>query len=130
MAAAKLTQQRKRFVDEFLVDMNGAQAAIRAGYSKKSAALMAYKLSKMPVVAAEIEAGMSKLREKMEITKFDLLQSYLDIRDKALEKGRLNDAIRCNDSIAKIMGLNAPERQEVTQIDKIEIEVVDDEEDA
>ena len=35
--AAKLTAKQRRFCDEYLTDMNAAQAAIRAGYSKKTA---------------------------------------------------------------------------------------------
>jgi len=34
---AKLTEKQKRFCDEYLTDMNATQAAIRAGYSKKTA---------------------------------------------------------------------------------------------
>lgn len=34
---AKLTDKQKRFVDEYLIDLNGTQAAIRAGYSAKTA---------------------------------------------------------------------------------------------
>ncbi len=33
----KLTEKQKRFCEEYLVDLNATQAAIRAGYSKKSA---------------------------------------------------------------------------------------------
>lgn len=34
---AKLTPKQKRFVEEYLVDCNATQAAIRAGYSPKTA---------------------------------------------------------------------------------------------
>ena len=33
----KLTPKQERFVDEYLLDLNATQAAIRAGYSKRSA---------------------------------------------------------------------------------------------
>lgn len=33
----KLTEKRQRFVDEYLIDLNATQAAIRAGYSVKTA---------------------------------------------------------------------------------------------
>ena len=35
--AKKLTDKQKAFCDEYLVDLNGKQAAIRAGYSEKTA---------------------------------------------------------------------------------------------
>ena len=37
MVEKKLTAKQQRFCDEYLIDMNGTQAAIRAGYSKKTA---------------------------------------------------------------------------------------------
>ena len=37
MRVAKLTDKQRRFVDEYLIDLNATQAAIRAGYSAKTA---------------------------------------------------------------------------------------------
>jgi phage terminase small subunit len=37
VAAKELTAKQKRFVEEYLVDLNATQAAIRAGYSAKNA---------------------------------------------------------------------------------------------
>ena len=39
-----LTAQRQRFVEEYLVDLNGTEAAIRAGYSPRSAKAQASQL--------------------------------------------------------------------------------------
>jgi len=38
----KLTQKQSRFIDEYLIDLNGAQAAVRNGYSPKCAKEQAY----------------------------------------------------------------------------------------
>lgn len=47
---AKLTAKQKRFCDEYLIDLNATQAAIRAGYSKKTARVIgAQNLSKLAV---------------------------------------------------------------------------------
>ena len=37
MIVAKITPKQKRFCDEYLIDLNATQAAIRAGYSEKTA---------------------------------------------------------------------------------------------
>ena len=37
MIVAKLTAKQQRFCDEYLIDLDGTKAAIRAGYSKKTA---------------------------------------------------------------------------------------------
>lgn len=47
---AELTAKQKRFCDEYLIDLNATQAAIRAGYSKKSARQIADKnMSKVDI---------------------------------------------------------------------------------
>ena len=43
-----LTAKQARFVEEYLVDLNGTQAAIRAGYSPKTAAATASRLLRKP----------------------------------------------------------------------------------
>jgi phage terminase small subunit len=61
-----LTQKQRRFVEEYLVDLNATQAAIRAGYSPNAAAEQGYENLIKPHVAAEI----AKLRkEQSERTK-------------------------------------------------------------
>ena len=52
--AAELTPRQARFVDEYMVDLNGTQAAIRAGYSRKTAEVLAYQLLQKPLVAATV----------------------------------------------------------------------------
>ena len=50
MAEKKLTAKQKRFCDEYLIDLNATQAAIRAGYSKKTARVIGQQnLSKLAV---------------------------------------------------------------------------------
>lgn len=50
MAEKKLTAKQQRFCDEYLIDLNATQAAIRAGYSKKTARVIgAQNLSKLAV---------------------------------------------------------------------------------
>lgn len=65
---AKLTEKQKRFVAEYLVDLNATQAAIRAGYSKKTAEVIGYENLRKPQIADEIEKRQEKLRNKLEIT--------------------------------------------------------------
>jgi phage terminase small subunit len=53
-----------RFVAEYLKDHNGTKAAIRAGYSAKSAHVQASQLLKIPKVAAAVEDGEERLRKQ------------------------------------------------------------------
>lgn len=54
---AELTPKQARFVDEYLLDLNATQAAIRAGYSAKTAHVQAVEIMARPHVKAAIEAG-------------------------------------------------------------------------
>lgn len=56
---ARMTPRQRLFVSEYLVDFNGKQAAIRAGYGTKTAAHEAWKLlNRRPNVARAVEDGM------------------------------------------------------------------------
>lgn len=58
----KQRQKQMRFVDEYMIDFNGAQAAIRAGYSPDSAITRSVKLMKMKWIQEEINARTALLR--------------------------------------------------------------------
>lgn len=50
----KLTPMQRSFALEYIVDLNATRAAIRAGYSERTAAQLAYQLLQNPLVAAEV----------------------------------------------------------------------------
>ena len=64
----KLTPKRMRFVDEWLIDFNGKQAAIRAGYSAKTAEVTAAKLLRNAKVQAEIARRQKDLQKRTEVS--------------------------------------------------------------
>lgn len=66
--ASALNPKQKRFVDQYLVDLNATQAAIRAGYSEKTAKQIGSRLLSHVDVAKAIEAGQAKLAEKHGVT--------------------------------------------------------------
>ena len=71
---AKLTPKQARFVAEYLIDLNGTQAAIRAGFSKKSADKIAFQLLGKTRVRAAVEAGKAKQLEKAEVSAARVLE--------------------------------------------------------
>lgn len=64
----KLTAKQMRFVDEWLIDFNGKQAAIRAGYSAKTAEVTAAKLLRNVKVQAEIARRQKDLQKRTEVS--------------------------------------------------------------
>jgi len=63
-----LSDQQRRFVEAYLVDPNGAKAAIAAGYSAKTAAVQASRLLRSPAVAAALAAARARLSAATGIT--------------------------------------------------------------
>jgi len=56
----KLRPKQKKFIAEYLKDQNGTQAAIRAGYSVRSARAIACELLTIPDIQAEIGAEIAE----------------------------------------------------------------------
>lgn len=56
-----LTAKQRRFVEEYCADFNGAAAARRAGYSKRTAKQTAYELLRKPEIAEAVEQRMNEL---------------------------------------------------------------------
>lgn len=63
-----LTPKQSRFVEEYLVDLNGTQAAIRAGYSEKTANPQAARLLANVSIQAAIQEEKDKRSRRVEIT--------------------------------------------------------------
>lgn len=57
---AKLTEKQKRFVEEYLIDLNATQAAIRAGYSAQTAQEQSSRLLSNAMVQKEISQAMAE----------------------------------------------------------------------
>lgn len=71
----KLTQKQRRFADEYLVDCNGTKAAVRAGYSPKTANEQAAKLMANPKIHSYIterldEISSEKIADTQEIMEY------------------------------------------------------------
>lgn len=82
----KLRAKHERFVAEYLVDLNGAAAAVRAGYSEKSARFTASELLARDDVQAHVSAGRTKAAEVAGVTRERVLQelaaiAFADVRE-------------------------------------------------
>lgn len=68
MIVAKLTAKQQRFCDEYLIDLNATQAAIRAGYKETTAYSMGQRLLKNVEVQNKIQQRKQDRMERTEIT--------------------------------------------------------------
>jgi phage terminase, small subunit len=94
----KLTPKQMRFVDEWLIDFNGKQAAIRAGYSAKTAEATAARLLRNVKVQAEISRRQKDLQRRTEVTQervvmelarvaFADATDYVQVETRIINKG-------------------------------------------
>ena len=74
--ADKMTAKQRRFCEEYLIDLNATQAAIRAGYSKKNAQNIASENLAKPIIRKYIGAKMAKKDSEL-IAKQDEVLRYL-----------------------------------------------------
>lgn len=79
MAKQKLTEKQKRFVQEYLVDLNATAAAKRAGYSPKTASEQGARLLVNVKVQEAIQKAMEKRQNRVEITQDRVLQELAAI---------------------------------------------------
>lgn len=75
----ELTDVQKRFCIEYLKDFNATQAAIRAGYSKKSASVQASRLLSKANIQEYISLKAKKIEERAEISIADVLKEFARI---------------------------------------------------
>ena len=71
---SKLTEKQKRFCDEYLIDLNATQAAIRAGYSENSARTQAADNMAKPYIKSYIDARMSEKKKSTIATQDEVLE--------------------------------------------------------
>lgn len=118
----KLTAKQQRFIEEYLIDLNATQAAIRAGYSEKTAYAIGEENLRKPVIKAEIERLQAETSIKLQVTKETLINDLLTIKDLCLTNPRVtHNSIKAIEVISKMLGFNAAEKQEVSLTGPIDI---------
>jgi phage terminase small subunit len=77
-----LTAKQQRFVDEYLKDLNATQAAIRAGYSKKTAASIGQENLTKPEIAKALKNAMQGRSERTGITQDYVLAGIVEVIER------------------------------------------------
>lgn len=119
-----LTDKQERFCQEYLIDLNGTQAAIRAGYSENTAKEIASENLTKPNIQERIKVLQEQIALRLEISQDWVLKRFKDISDRCMtaqpvmiydhESGGLvesgeyrfdsNGANKATESIAKHLG--------------------------
>ena len=120
-----LTAKVQRFVTEYLIDLNATQAAIRAGYSAKTAAAQASRLLTNVKVAEAIQAAMKAREQRTGITQDRVLQelariAFFDPRKLLRDDGSPRPIQELDDdTAAALAGLDVLEEYEGSGEDRV-----------
>lgn len=86
-----LTPKQERFVQEYLVDLNATQAAIRAGYSAKTASRIGPELLVKTCISEAIQKAMKKREKRTEVTQDYVITKLREIAEKDASDGPDSD---------------------------------------
>jgi len=87
----KLTAKQMKFVLEYMIDLNATQAAIRAGYSEKSAAVQGWENLRKPQIQKELTKRINRLSIKSEISAESVLKRLNEVADRCLQAVEVYD---------------------------------------
>jgi phage terminase small subunit len=122
--AGALTPKQERFVAEYLIDLNATQAAIRAGYSAKTAQEQGSRLLSNVMVASAVQGAIDARAKRTEITADRVLKelarlAFFDIRKIYNADGSLkNPAELDDDAAAALAGIDVVEMQGGAEFDE------------
>lgn len=113
-----MTPKQEAFVREYLVDLNATQAAIRAGYSAKTAEQQGYQLLQNPSVSDAVKIAMDARSERIELTADFVLDGIRALIKTCLESEEYTTAMRGFELLGKHKGL-FPNKVDVTVRDEV-----------
>lgn len=99
---AKLNKRQQLFVEEYLIDLNATQAAIRAGYSAKTAGVIACEILTKPNIQQAIGQEMAKRSKRTGFNQDRIVQelariAFVQITDVVSEKGEIKNGATADD---------------------------------
>lgn len=108
--SVNLTEKQKKFCDEYLFDFNATQAAIRAGYSEKTANRIGSENLSKPDIQKYISDRQKEAQERSDITRDGILEElkkigFAEINMKSL---KAKDKIKALGLIAQMLGVDHP----------------------
>lgn len=87
----ELTPKQEAFVREYLIDLNATQAAIRSGYSAKTAQAQGTENLSKPLVRAKIDAELANRAKRTEITADYVLETIRDTVERCRQGEPVKD---------------------------------------
>lgn len=104
-----LSYKQLRWIDEYLIDFNGAAAAVRAGYSPKSARSIAHENLTKPDILAVLQVRQAEMAQELQITRQGVIQGLLEAVSMGREQQNPGAMVSALREVAKILGFYSPE---------------------
>ena len=101
----KLTDKQAAFMREYLVDLNATQAAIRAGYSERTAYSVGQRLLKNVEIQRAMASAQAKRARRVEIKAEDVLRGVIEVTTQARDSGDLKTALKGYELQGKHLGM-------------------------
>ena len=86
-----LNEKQQRFIDEYLVDLNATQAAIRAGYSAKTAKQQGSRLLTHADIQAAVTERQEQRAERVQVSQDYVLSSILEVMQRGKQASPVLD---------------------------------------
>lgn len=86
-----LNEKQKQFCEEYIIDLNGTQAAIRAGYSKKTANEQAAQLLAKLSIQEYICELKNKRSERVKYSQDELMRDILEVKNRCMQANPVLD---------------------------------------
>lgn len=93
----KLNDRQQRFVAEYLVDLNATQAAIRVGYSPKTAQAQSSRLLTNVMVSEAIRKRREELAEKTDLSQETVVRDLAELANKCLGRIKVKRTVTLRD---------------------------------
>ena len=139
----KLTQQQKRFIEEYIKTVNGELAAKNAGYKNKDLKAQADKLLSDPKIIKNIKLSLNNQLNSLSVPKGYVIQKLLQIAEFSLAEEDITDkegnftgkkklrdtsgALKALESLCKYLGFSSnPETENFKPVKIITISNLDD----
>lgn len=105
MAKKKLTNKQEQFCREYIIDFNATQAAIRAGYSKKTSHAIGQENLRKPIIKHEITLLTAVIRQKVSVTVEMITDEFKKLAFKRASKTLTNkNKISALENLGKHIG--------------------------
>lgn len=136
-----LNERQERFCQEYVIDLNGTQSAIRAGYSQKTAYSIAYNLLKKVEIQQRIKEIQSDLQKATGLTAIRILNehkklafssiahlhdTWIERKDfEKLTKAEKDSIKSISTKVLKAQNIGTKDEPEIVDIEYVKIELWD-----